>query len=171
METKIKDRHVDESLGFRVVVRNAPMKKFRGEWMVDIDPDEFARRVLWELVTADRGLTGDHVRFIRHWFDETLEQFGKPLDVSAPGVTKWEKKGENPTGMTRGTEFQIRARVVNRFISSHSELFAPTFTDVFERIFFFESADESGDIEIDGENDLASEIISSFDRARAAGSM
>lgn len=148
MINKTEEKYVDETLGFPVVVRNMPMEEFRGEYAPAISPDRLAIRVLWKLATAEYSLTGDQIRFVRHWLDETLEQFAAPLDVSPPAVTKWEKKGEAPTGMTRGTEFQIRARIVRELQELEEISENVSFAYIFDEMFEFDPNVEFEQVEL-----------------------
>jgi DNA-binding XRE family transcriptional regulator len=112
MERKRENTFVDESLGFPVVLEDVPMKKIRGEWILDIPLNEYQQVVIWILAHADFAFTGRHVRFVRHWMEMTQKDFGDMLGVSHVAVSKWEDKGSQPTSMARATEVQLRLEML-----------------------------------------------------------
>ena len=138
METRIQDEYIDRSLGFPVEIREAPMRKFRGEWVLDIAPDVLQTRVLWQLVTGEEPLTGNHIRFIRHWLEETQQRFGAPLEVSGAAVSKWEDREDQPTGMKKSTEFQIRMRVTRQLLDRADAPTSTDFRDIYDQTSAFD---------------------------------
>ncbi len=133
METRVQDEYIDRSLGFPVKIRDAPMRKFRGDWILDVEPNLLETRVLWQLVTGEEPLTGNHIRFIRHWLEETQQQFGEPLEVSGAAVSKWEGRTDQPTGMKKSTEFQIRMRVARELLDQPDSPTSADFRDVYDQ--------------------------------------
>src|SRR5581483_8247241 len=99
-------------------------------WLLDLDLDDLARRVLEELALGHARLTGSQVKFIRHSLAMTLERFGSRFGVSHPAVIKWEKTGDNPTAMSWAVEKDIRLEVLRslsavkppRFMEAYSSL-------------------------------------------------
>lgn len=112
MSRKTQSEFVDRTLGFPVTLRDVPMRKVRGEWVPDYDPNAFQRRVLKVLVFSPTPLTGNHLRFIRLWLEETQEVFGSELGVTHAAVSQWESKGDQPTGMGKSVEVHVRLRVL-----------------------------------------------------------
>jgi hypothetical protein len=112
MEVKICEEYIDHSLGFPVKLNDVPMRKIRGEWVIDIDPNRFEHAVLWGLVHKRGALCGSEIRFIRHWMEQTLSEFGDELGVTHAAVSKWEKQGSSPTNMAMGTDFLVRFKVL-----------------------------------------------------------
>lgn len=112
MTIKVCDKYIDRSLGFPVKLLDVPMRKIRGEWVVDIDPNRFEQAVLWRLVNKAGALTGNEIRFIRHWMELTMSEFGKELGVTHAAVVKWEKQANSPTNMALGTDFLVRFKLL-----------------------------------------------------------
>jgi DNA-binding transcriptional regulator YiaG len=112
MEHKTADRYVDTSLGFPVTLVDVPMKEVRGDWIPDLYLNEFQQVVLWILAHMDAPMSGQQVRFVRHWMEKTQEAFADMHDVSHVAVSKWEAKGEQPTAMTKATEVLLRLNIL-----------------------------------------------------------
>lgn len=113
MTQKREDEIVVESLGFPVVMRDVPVKKFRGEWEPDIDWDDLQNAVMLALVRKPAPLTGDEIRFVRQFTGKTLAEFAEACGMSShQAVMNWEKKGDDPTGMRKSTEIVVRARIL-----------------------------------------------------------
>lgn len=110
-ETKIEPEYTYHGCGFPVVISNAPMRKFRGEWMLDIDPITIDERVAFALAAQPSRLTGKKVVFVRKWSRMSLHDFAKMLTVSHVAVIKWEKTGNKPTNMDFNTEKVLRIHI------------------------------------------------------------
>ena len=90
METKVENQYVDYRFGFPVVLQDVPMKKFRGEWVPDINANEFRLTMLAALIQKPAPLTGNELRFIRLWMEMTLQDFADECGVTHPSVLNWE---------------------------------------------------------------------------------
>lgn len=112
MERKIKLQHIDYGCGFPVILVNVHMMKVRGEWIPDINYNEFEKAVLLSLCHKPCKLSGNEIRFIRLYFDMTLQAFAKRFGVQHPTVVKWENCKDSTTNMTIGTEKDIRLFVI-----------------------------------------------------------
>lgn len=111
-KTKIQKTYTDHGLGFPVQILNAPMRKIRGEWVLDIDFNEYRIVVLKTLVEKSSKLTGNEVKFIRHHFEMTLKAFAKRFGGgSHVSVLKWENTGDSFTSMAWSTEKDIRMAI------------------------------------------------------------
>jgi DNA-binding transcriptional regulator YiaG len=108
MKKKIQKIYHDHGLGFPVTLLNVPMVQVRGEWVPEINQNELQSLVIEALALKSGRLSGDEVRFIRLFAEMTLKQFSERFDVSHPAVLKWEKSGNNLTGMNWTTEKDIR---------------------------------------------------------------
>lgn len=116
---KTLDRRTDPSFvyngfGFPVVLQNVPMVRIRGCWTPDVDFNRLAAEVLLLLARRPVRMTGDHVRFIRHQFEMTLQQFAEWFSVTHPAVIEWEACGRQPTKMDWATEKDIRLEIILR---------------------------------------------------------
>lgn len=112
-ETKIQKSYIDYGLGFPVQIIHAPMRKIRGEWILDMDLKKYQRAVLQVLALKPARFTGNEVRFIRHHFEMDLKAFGKRFgDVAHSAVIKWEKTEDEFTNMGWATEKDIRLAII-----------------------------------------------------------
>lgn len=111
---KIQKQYIDHGLGFPVKILNAPFVKIRGEWALDIDFKKYKKKVLLSLSTKPVRLSGNEVRFIRHYFEMSLKNFGKKFgDVAHSAVIKWEKHGDDTSCMGWAIEKDIRLAIVD----------------------------------------------------------
>src|SRR5689334_220928 len=99
MKRKIEREYIDRGFGFPVILRNVPMIEAFGQWTPDINYRHLERAVILTLVKKSARLTGNEVRFIRHYFKLTLQEFGERFDVRHTAVLKWEKAKDAPTRM------------------------------------------------------------------------
>ncbi len=127
--TKKEQTYIDRRFGFEVILVDVPMTQVRGEWVPDINANHLRTAVLAGLTTKPGPLSGAEVRFVRHWMEHTTTQFGELLGVTHAAVLKWEKKGQEPTGMNRATEFRLRVLILkrlpepvqNQIVANHQE--------------------------------------------------
>lgn len=74
---RIEKRFVYEGFGFPVVFLNVPMIEVRGTWTPSVDYNKLTRAVVLALAHKPARLTGSEIRFVRLFFEMTLESFGK----------------------------------------------------------------------------------------------
>lgn len=122
METKMQKEFIDTGFGFPVRILNVPMVKVRGHWTPKINYNGLADAVLFELAQQPSRLTGSEVKFIRHRFEMTLQEFGKRFDVSHVAVLKWEKAGNKPTAMSWPTEKDLRLFILDQLRKKPQDL-------------------------------------------------
>lgn len=129
MERKIVKVFNDQGFGFKVQIINAPMVKVRGDWVLDLDQNKLQKTLLLALAHKPVRLTGNEIRFIRHYFEMNTTVFGKRFNVSHVAVLKWEKYGNRCTDMNWSTEKDIRLFIIARisvkpekFLSIYKEL-------------------------------------------------
>lgn len=118
MKRRIEKKYTDYGFGFPVVLHNVPMVQVFGTWTPEINYQQLRHNVLLFLIRKPARLTGTEVRFIRHSFDLTLQEFGERFDVRHSTVLKWEKAKEEPTRMNWSTEKDIRLFVADRILSA-----------------------------------------------------
>ncbi len=99
---------IDRRFGFDVMLVDVPMKEVRGEEVPDVNANDLRTAVLAGLTTKPGSLSGAEVRFVRLWMEKTTTDFGEDLGVTHGAVLKWEKKGQEATGMNRATEYRLR---------------------------------------------------------------
>ncbi len=113
MKKKTQKTYKDHGFGFPVTLLNVPMTEVRGEWVPTVNQKELQERVLEALVLKQSRLSGNEVKFIRHFSKMTLEQFAERFDVTHPAVLKWERTKNQGTGMSWTTEKDIRLFAFN----------------------------------------------------------
>ena len=110
---KIVKSYIDHGFGFPVKIENAPLRKIRDEWVLDVNFKKYEKLTLEALATKKSRLTGNEVRFIRHCLEMGLKDFGRRFgDVAHSAVLKWENSGDVPTKMNWSTEKDIRMAVI-----------------------------------------------------------
>jgi DNA-binding transcriptional regulator YiaG len=90
MKDRKKSTFIYEGLGIPIKLMNVPMKKMLGKWMIDINMETLQRIVLEALVHKPTSLTGNELRYIRHYMELPATEFGKIFGVSHVAVIKWE---------------------------------------------------------------------------------
>jgi DNA-binding transcriptional regulator YiaG len=113
MQTKIQKKYTDQSLGFPVVLLNAPMIKVRGEWALHVNYNEYQKAVLKLIAHKPSRLTGSEISFIRKYFEMTARSFADRFSVKHSAVLKWEKQYDKGTNMTWSTEKDIRLFILD----------------------------------------------------------
>lgn len=109
---KTQSDYMDYGFGFPVIIGEIDIDEWCGETIPVIDNEYLEREVLKRLVLAKTRLTGNQVRFFRHHFMETLEEFAAKAGVKHTAVLKWERAQDERTKMAWGTEFLIRSRAL-----------------------------------------------------------
>lgn len=123
MKTKIRKRYVDYSLGFPIVLINAPMINVRNQWVLHINYNRYQKIVLNALAYRLAKLTGSEIQFIRKYFQMTFRDFAKRFSVKHPAVLKWEKAKDKATKMDWATEKDIRLFILDELNKKASELY------------------------------------------------
>ena len=90
------------------------MIQARGVWTPDIDYSVLHKAVLRALAHKPARLTGNEIKFVRHYFELTLTQFGDYFDVSHPAVLKWEGAGDDVPSIKWSIERDIRLFILDR---------------------------------------------------------
>jgi hypothetical protein len=122
MDKKVQKRYVDHSLGFPVILLNAPLIKVRGQWALHLNYNDYQVAVLQNLARKPTRLTGNEIHFIRTYFEMTIRDFAEQVSVKHPAVIKWESKADTPTQMAWSTEKDIRLFVLDEIAQKASEL-------------------------------------------------
>lgn len=113
MKTKVQKKYTDHSLGFPVILLNAPMVQTRGEWALNINYNRYQEVVLNLLAYKPAKLTGSEVQFIRKHFQMTVRDFAERFSIKHPAVIKWEKTKDKSTKMAWTTEKDIRLFILD----------------------------------------------------------
>ena len=111
---KIQKLYTDYGFGFPVKISNAPLKKVRNEWSLDINFNIYEKAVLTLLAVKRSRLTGNEIKFIRNYYSMNFSSFGKRFgNVAHSAVIKWEKYEDSPTNMNWACEKDIRLFIIN----------------------------------------------------------
>lgn len=122
MQTKIQKKFIDYSLGFPIIILNAPMVKARGAWALNVNYNKYQEAVLSLLTYKPAKLTGNEVQFIRKYFQMTIRAFAERFSIKHSAVIKWEKKEDNATKMAWTTEKDIRLFIMDELKKRATEL-------------------------------------------------
>jgi DNA-binding transcriptional regulator YiaG len=146
----MKDRKTDtfiyKGLGFPILLVDVPMRKRIGEWTLDIDFDQLEKCALLLLAEKPSQLTGQEIRFIRHYLNMSTHKFAEALGVTHVAVLHWEKDGKK---MNAGTEIVLRLYVLN-----HLKVSDKVFRNIYNKLNLKAIAKrqiESSPLEIDAE--------------------
>jgi len=111
---KIQKQFIDYGCGFPVILKDVPMVHVRGVWTPNVDYDVFHKAVLLALAHKPARLTGNQIKFVRHFVGLTLAEFGEYFDVSHPAVLKWENAGDNVPRIKWSIERDIRLFILDK---------------------------------------------------------
>ena len=111
---KIQKQFIDYGCGFPVILKDVPMVHVRGVWTPDINYVDLHKAVLLALAYKPSRLTGNQIKFVRHFFEFTLAQFGEYFDVSHPAVLKWEAAGDDVPPIKWSIERDIRLFILDK---------------------------------------------------------
>ncbi len=89
------------------------LDKVRGKWTPKVNYNRLSEVVLHALSEKPVRLTGNEVKFIRQYFEMTLQTFAKRFSVSHVAVLKWEKTKDKPTNMSWSTEKDLRLFILS----------------------------------------------------------
>jgi DNA-binding transcriptional regulator YiaG len=120
------------AFGFPVVVRGAPMMKFRGEWILDVDMNEFSRAILEAMPLKPARLTGAEIKFIRLELKMTQKDLVDQMGITHSAVNQWEKLGNRPTPMKPMHEIAIRLKVARASSSPKLKKFVEIYDKLVE---------------------------------------
>lgn len=129
---KIEKSYLYSGFGFPILLEDVPMVEVRGIWTPEVNYNILQKVVLLALCYQSTSLSGNQIRFIRKYFEMTLDKFAKKFGVTHAAVIKWEKKGDNPAKILEGYEKEIRLFVLDQILSDAKE-FRLAFRKIFEQ--------------------------------------
>lgn len=129
LERETRKEYRYEGLGLPVVIKDAPMVKIRGQWVLDVDFNHLQAAVFRAMAEKQVRLSGRDIRFIRHHAGMTLQEFADRFGVSHPAVMNWEKSGADATNMKWATEKDIRLFTLAQ-ADAPGEEFKATYTEL-----------------------------------------
>src|SRR5262245_55473715 len=110
MKKTKKETFIWEGLGFPIRLVKVPMKKVFGEWVLDINLEQFQTDVLYMLASKPTPLSGDELRFIIDYLRMSASEFARLFGVTHAAVLKWENEKSK---MNPGTEVCLRLYLFN----------------------------------------------------------
>ena len=110
MKQTKKDTFIWEGLGFPIRLVNVPMKKVLGEWVLDINLNQFQKAVIHMLAKKTTPLTGQELRFIIDYLEMSTRDFAQVLGVTHTAVLKWENEKSK---MNPSTEVCLRLYILD----------------------------------------------------------
>lgn len=113
-ERKIQKQFTYHGLGFPVVLEDVPVVRIDGQWAPEINYKTLQECMVVALACKHSRLTGDEIRFLRRYFDMTLEQFASLFDYSYQAVMKWEARKDAPAEMLWPAELALRLFALER---------------------------------------------------------
>ncbi len=146
MSERKKETFLYKGLGFPVMLVDAPMRKFSGEWILDIDFEELQNVAMLALAKKPAALTGKELRAIRHYLDMSTHTFADKLGVSHVAILSWESEERK---MNADTEIHLRLYLLNHLKVSDKE-FRKTYNQ-FNRKSIANRRIHSSPLEIDAE--------------------
>lgn len=116
--------------GFPVIFSELPGIKIRGELVPDVDLNQFAKPLI-QIICAKQPvpLSGNQVKFIRNYFNMSLREFAKFMNVTHQSVMRWEQKTKAAARIDINTEIVMRLKVLKELNSD-----AQTIDEVIEKI-------------------------------------
>lgn len=128
MEKKRVKRYKYVGLGFPIVLFNVPRVKVRDVWTPAIDFNELQKAVLLELCDMSFPFSGNHVHFIRTYFEMTLDAFGKHFGVTHAAVINWEKTKNRVAKINASLELLIRLFILEK-LKINNQIFRDIFRE------------------------------------------
>jgi DNA-binding transcriptional regulator YiaG len=123
-------------LGFPILLVNPPMINIRGHEVPDINMKMLQETLLRALVDKPARLTGAEVRFVRKYTRTTQKDLARLLgQANHSGVSQWESREDDSSGMKRPTEALLRIWMAARTGEEGriKDLMEQTFTEALRR--------------------------------------
>lgn len=110
-----------DGFGFPVIFDRLPAVKLRGELVPDVDFHQFAKPLI-EYICANQEipLSGNQVKFIRHYFGMSLREFANFLNVKHQSVMRWEGKKQSAARIDVNTEIIMRIKILKNLKAKQS---------------------------------------------------
>jgi DNA-binding transcriptional regulator YiaG len=109
MRSKI---HTYWGLGFPVQIENPKFKSIRGQLVLDINYNKLMKDVLIALSYKPVRLTGYEIKYIRHYFEMTIDAFANYLGISIYKIINAELKGDKISEVDMDIEQKIRKFII-----------------------------------------------------------
>lgn len=161
MERRTEETYVTEALGFPIIIKNVELRRFHDDWVPEVDWDNLQQAVLLAMAQKPAPLSGNEVRFVRHYMGKTLKEFAHHCGLkSHQAVMRWESKEDDPTGMRKSTEIVLRIRILEALpdevwerIDSCQDSFREHLSSLMSDISQFEKGHQSVPIELLADQD------------------
>jgi len=129
MKQKIQKAFEYKGFGFPIILMNVPMIEVMGVWTPHINYNKLQKILLLTLAHKPIPLTGNELRFIRKYFELSMEEFGKFFGVTHAAVSKWEKKKNRLLNTDINTE-----RCFRLFIMDHLKVRDEDFRRIYKEV-------------------------------------
>lgn len=109
--------------GFPVIFESLPAIKLRGEIVPDVDFNSFTKPLV-EFICSEQKvpLSGNQVKFIRHFFDMSLRDFAQFVNVKHQSVMRWESKKQAAAKIDVNTEIVMRLIILKKLKSTNESI-------------------------------------------------
>lgn len=121
MKHKIEKKFLYEGLGFPVYLINVPMIEVMGVWTPNINYNKLQKILLFSLAHKPFSLTGNEIRFVRKYFEKSMEEFGKNFGITHAAISKWEAEENSPIKTDINTEICIRLFILDNLEAKDEE--------------------------------------------------
>lgn len=104
--------------GFPVIFDSLPAVQVRGEWVPDVDFNQFSKPLI-QIICEKQPvpLSGNQVKFIRNFFNMSLREFASFMNVTHQSVMRWEKKAKSAARIDINTEIVMRLKILKELNS------------------------------------------------------
>lgn len=107
MAKRMVRKYVYEGFGFPIVLNKVMLREFEGGWYPEIDHHDLALKTIKNLPLQHQRITGAQLKFIRHYFDMTLDKFAKDVVFKSKSDLMKLEKALKPK-MTVSDEMMLR---------------------------------------------------------------
>jgi len=112
-----------KGFGFPVIFAELPAIKVRGELIPDVDWGAIAPPLVTFICThQDIPLSGNQVKFFRHFLSMSLREFARFVGVTHQSLMRWEEKGNQPAKVEAHIEIVLRLKILRKIGSEDEQI-------------------------------------------------
>lgn len=113
MKHRIQKEFEYKGFGFPIILMNVPMIEVMGVWTPHINYNKLQKILLLALAHKSIPFTGNELRYIRKYFELSMEAFGKMFGITHAAVSKWESRGNQLVNTDINTERCLRLFIMD----------------------------------------------------------